>query len=114
MKPVRLKPSALGLESSFLPLSHCALLCLYVQIFRVNEIPGDKKIPVGRVITRGSHITYYTLMFFIAYAFKGQVHMFAGRVNIVSHSSCRTCTVLKYVCPQDTLYKPVNEIKCLV
>ena len=34
-------------------------------------------------ITRGSHITYYSLMFFIAYAFKGQVHVFAGRVNIV-------------------------------
>ena len=26
-------------------------------------------------------------MFFIAYAFKGQVHVFAGRVKIVSHSS---------------------------
>ena len=29
-----------------------------------------------------SHITYYFLMFFIAYAFKGQVHVFAGRVKI--------------------------------
>ena len=25
-----------------------------------------------------SHITYYSLMFFIAYTFKGQVHVFAG------------------------------------
>ena len=35
-------------------------------------------------------------MFFIAYTFKGQVHVFAGRVKIVSHSSCRTSTILKY------------------
>ena len=41
-------------------------------------------------ITRGSHITYYSLMFFIAYAFEGQVHVFAGWVKIVSHSSCGT------------------------
>ena len=46
-----------------------------------------------------SHITYYSLMFFIAYAFKGQVHAFAGRKKIVSHSSCRTSAILKYFCP---------------
>ena len=28
------------------------------------------------------HITYYSLMFFIAYAFKGQVHVFAGQVKL--------------------------------
>ena len=38
-------------------------------------------------------------MFFIAYVFKGQVHVFAGRVKIVSHSSCRTSAILKYFCP---------------
>ena len=38
-------------------------------------------------------------MLFIAYTFKGQVHVFAGRVKIVSHSSCRTSTILKYFCP---------------
>ena len=38
-------------------------------------------------------------MFFIAYTFKGQVQVFAGRVKIVSHSSCRTSTILKYFCP---------------
>ena len=38
-------------------------------------------------------------MFFIAYAFKGQVHVFAGQVKIVSHSSCRTSAILKYFCP---------------
>ena len=40
-------------------------------------------------------------MFFIAYTFKGQVHdiVFAGQVKIVSHSSCRTSTILKYFCP---------------
>ena len=45
------------------------------------------------------HITYYSLMFFIVYAFKGQVHVFAGQVKIVSHSSCRTSAILKYFCP---------------
>ena len=38
-------------------------------------------------------------MFFIAYTFKGQVHVFAGQVKIVSHSSCRTSAILKYFCP---------------
>ena len=57
---------------------------------------------LGR-ITRGSHIAYYSLMIFIAYAFKGQVHVFAGQVKIVSHSSCRTSAILKYVCPLTTM-----------
>ena len=38
-------------------------------------------------------------MFFIAYAFKGQVHVFAGRVKIVSLSSCRTNAMFKYFFP---------------
>ena len=38
-------------------------------------------------------------MFFIAYAFKGYVHTFAGRVQVVSHSSCRTSEIFKYFCP---------------
>ena len=38
-------------------------------------------------------------MYFIAYTFKEQVHVFAGRVKIVSHSSCRTSAILKYFCP---------------
>ena len=42
-------------------------------------------------------------MFFIAYAFKGQVHVFAGQVKIVSHSSCRSSAILKYFCPLQTL-----------
>ena len=53
---------------------------------------------LGR-ITQGSHITYFSLMFFIAYTFKGHVHVFAGRVKIVSHSSCRISATLKYFCP---------------
>ena len=48
-----------------------------------------------------SHITYYSLMFSIAYSFKGQVHVFAGQVKIVIHSSCRTRAILKYFCPLD-------------
>ena len=38
-------------------------------------------------------------MFFITYPFKGQVHVFAGQVRIVSHLSCRTSAILKYICP---------------
>ena len=38
-------------------------------------------------------------MFFIAYAYKGQVHVFAEKVKIVSYSSCRTSAMLKYFCP---------------
>ena len=38
-------------------------------------------------------------MFFIAYTFNGQVHVFAGQVKIVSHLSCRTSAILKYFCP---------------
>ena len=40
-------------------------------------------------------------MFFIAYAFKGQVNVFAGRVKTVSHSSSRTSSILKYFVPCD-------------
>ena len=52
-------------------------------------------------ITRRSHITYYYLMFFIAYTFKGQRHVFAGWGKIVSQSSCRTSAILKYLCPME-------------
>ena len=38
-------------------------------------------------------------MLFIVCAFKGQVHEFAGRVKIVSHSSCSTSAIQKYFCP---------------
>ena len=47
-------------------------------------------------ITQGSHATYYSLMFFIE---KGQVHVFARLVKIVSYSSCRTSAIFKYFCP---------------
>ena len=42
-------------------------------------------------------MTYYSLIFFIANAFK--VHLFAGQVKIVSHSSSRTSAIFKYFCP---------------
>ena len=54
-------------------------------------------------ITRGSCITYYSLMFFIAYTFKGHVHVFAGRVKFASHSSCRTSAIFKYFCPLSSI-----------
>ena len=44
-------------------------------------------------------------MFLIAYAFKGQVLVFAGQVKIVSHSFCRTSAILKYFCPLPILNK---------
>ena len=47
------------------------------------------------------HLT--TLMFFIAYAFIGQVDVFAGRLKIVSHLSCRTSAMFKYFCPLNTI-----------
>ena len=59
---------------------------------------SSQSIALGK-ITSGSHITYYSLMFCIAYAFKGQVHVFKGRVKSVSHLSCRMRAILKYFCP---------------
>ena len=46
-------------------------------------------------------------MFFIAYTFKGQLHVLAGRVKIVSNWSCRTSAILKYICPLIDLPKLV-------
>ena len=53
-------------------------------------------------IQQGTKIPYHSLTFFIAYAFKGQVLVFAGWVN----SYCRTCAILKYFCP---MYKDPNQ-----
>ena len=59
--------------------------------------------PVGRVLWQEKleavvlHIT--PLCSLLHTLFLGQVHVFAGRVKIVSHSSCRTSTILKYFCP---------------
>ena len=69
------------------------------NLFIAPEVRHDKtsyRTSVLGRITRGSH---YSHIFFIAYTFKGQVHGFAGRVKIVSHSSCRTSAILKYFCP---------------
>ena len=44
-------------------------------------------------------MSHITPLCFIGYAFIGQVHVFAGRVKIVSHSSCRTSAIFKYFCP---------------
>ena len=49
-------------------------------------------------ITRWSRITHNSLMIFIANAFKGHVHVFAGQVEVVCHSSCRTSAIFKYIC----------------
>ena len=61
----------------------------------------DKKAGIcDGVPSTAALVTYYSHMLFIAYTFKGQVHdiVFAGGLKIVSHSSCRTSTLLKYFC----------------
>ena len=52
----------------------------------------------GKNYSRKSYNIFLPL-FFIADTFKGQVHVFAEWVSIVSHSSCRTSAILKYFCP---------------
>ena len=49
---------------------------------------------LGEVIL---HIT--PLCSLLKNTFKGQMHVFAGQVKTVSHSSCRTSAILKYFCP---------------
>ena len=56
-------------------------------------------------ITQGSHTAYYSHLFFIAYAFEGQVHVFAGPVKNLSHLSCRTSAIFNYFCPLDITEK---------
>ena len=51
-------------------------------------------------------------MVFIAYTFKGQVHVFAGQAKIVSHSSCRTSAILKYFCPLPERSIVVQLVEC--
>ena len=53
-------------------------------------------------------------MFFIAYTFKGQVHVFAGQVKIVSHSSCRTSAILKHFCSLGQLFVGPCEVIKLI
>ena len=71
---------------------------VYVHFYEAHARDKNSTRPLVSM-SQGSHITYYSLKLFIAYAFKGQVHVFAGRVKIVSHSSCRTSAILKYFCP---------------
>ena len=79
---------------------------------------------LGR-ITQESDIHSTPYVIYCIYAFKGQAHMFAGRVKIVSHSSCRTSAILKYFAPcllwkgllvllDRNIYEPVNEILVLI
>ena len=63
-------------------------------------------------VTQGSRISYYSLMLFNADAFKGHMHVFAGRVKVVSHSFCRTSAIFKYFCPLSNYYKTKNML-CL-
>ena len=56
----------------------------------------------------------YSLMFFIAYTFKGQVHVFAGQVKIVSHSSCRTSEILKCFVPCNPMFGVHRYRRCCI
>ena len=47
-------------------------------------------------------------MFFIVNTFKGHVHVFAGRVKVVSHLSCRTSTIFKFFCPLCGIYSSAH------
>ena len=49
-------------------------------------------------------------MFFNAYTFKGQVHMFVGGVKILSHSSLRTSSILEVILSPDLDYFVVKLI----
>ena len=59
--------------------------------------------PVGQVLweeySRKSNCILLPYVRFISNAFKGQVHVFAGQMKIVSHLSCMTSAILKYFCP---------------
>ena len=58
--------------------------------------------PAGRVLWEElleEIILQMTPLCSFAYAFIGQVHVFAGLVKIVSDSPCRTSAILKYFCP---------------
>ena len=47
--------------------------------------------------------TYYTLMFFIAFAFKGQVHVCAGQVNVLQGK----CNIENFLSPvKDSWFEP--------
>ena len=72
--------------------SRCALM-----IWSSLQLTSKQWI-ITQQFTAGADI-FLNYSFFIAYAFKGQVHVFAGRVKIVSHMSCRTSAILKFFCP---------------
>ena len=92
-------------KETLLPRSNRKMTMVIIVIFREQKFHSFARNyqlnleRTSRGITGGSNITYHCCMFFIAYAFKGQVHVFAGPVKIVSHSSCRTSAILKYFCP---------------
>ena len=44
-----------------------------------------------------SHITPLCSLLYTP--FKGQIHVFVGQVKIVSHSTCRTRAILKFLSP---------------
>ena len=46
-------------------------------------------------------------MFFVAYTFKGHVHVFAGRVKVVSHLSCRASAI--FLSPENNMNPDPRE-----
>ena len=52
--------------------------------------------------------SYYSLVFFTAYAFIGQLHVFAGQVNIVSHLSFITNIFVPCTPPTNFMRNPIQ------
>ena len=74
--------------------------CNYECNLEKTSNSSQSTCPVGRVLWEELlvEVTLH-ISHFIVHAFKRLVHVFAGQVKIVSHSSCRTSTILKYFCP---------------
>ena len=76
--------------------------CNYKWNLERTSNPFQSTHPVGR-ITRGSHIT--PLCFFIAYAFKGKVHVFAGQVKVLQDK----CNIEIFLSPVKSLFKELGS-----
>ena len=96
--PILIKyfPKCVG-KGSF-PKSQIKSLLLKDKVCRTSE--NCKSLVLQDQCNIETFLSPDYLMFFIAYAFKGHMHVFAGWVKIVSHSTCcRTSAILKYFCP---------------
>ena len=89
-------------------LLHSAFMLSVVKLMLKGEVGICALISHGNyIVDHGKLWKNHGIVFlnfcgnsvFIAYTFKGQVHVFVGQVKIVSHFSCRTNAIFKYFCP---------------